>query len=108
MPMPGIESLFLNVASQPFIKSTGGCDLCGSTAARELYTARDRLGNSNQPFYIVQCEGCGVLRTLPEMSDAQLASFYPDDYWGGAAEPTQRWIESSQSEKVNFLSRCGL
>lgn len=103
----GIESV-PNVVSQSPIKTGRECDLCGSTSARELYIARDRLGNSDEPFSIVQCEGCGVFRTLPEMSDSELASFYPDDYWGDRAEPTQEWIESSQSEKTRFLSRCGL
>jgi 2-polyprenyl-3-methyl-5-hydroxy-6-metoxy-1,4-benzoquinol methylase len=47
------------------------------------------------------------LRTLPDMSGAELARYYPDDYWGGAG-PSQKWIESSQSEKTRFLSRCDL
>jgi 2-polyprenyl-3-methyl-5-hydroxy-6-metoxy-1,4-benzoquinol methylase len=96
------------VVSQSQVKSNRECDLCGSTSARELYTARDRLGNSDEAFYVVQCEGCGVLRTLPEMSDLELARFYGKDYWGGTAEPTQEWIKSSQSEKTRFLARCGL
>lgn len=86
---------------------TTGCGLCGSTAGRELYTTKDRLGNSEEPFSIVRCEGCGVLRTLPEMSESNLGRFYPDDYWG-MPEPTQEWIFSSQSEKTQFVTRCGL
>jgi len=87
---------------------TGGCALCGSTRARELYTAKDHLGNSDEEFSISACLGCGVLRTLPAMSDAELSRYYPDDYWGEANVPSQKWIESSQSEKTRFLSRCGL
>jgi 2-polyprenyl-3-methyl-5-hydroxy-6-metoxy-1,4-benzoquinol methylase len=83
------------------------CDLCGSVTVRELYTAKDRLRNTDLLFSIVECAGCGVLRTLPDMSDAELARYYPDDYWGGAG-PSQKWIESSQSEKTRFLSRCDL
>jgi 2-polyprenyl-3-methyl-5-hydroxy-6-metoxy-1,4-benzoquinol methylase len=83
------------------------CDLCGSVAVRELYTAKDRLCNTDLPFRIAECCGCGLWRTLPEMSEAELAPYYPDDYWGGA-EPSQNWIESSQSDKTRFLSRCGL
>ena len=86
---------------------TTGCGLCGSTAGRELYTTKDRLGNSDEPFSIVRCEGCGVLRTLPEMSESNLGRFYPDDYWG-MPHPTQEWIFSSQSEKTKFVTRCGL
>jgi 2-polyprenyl-3-methyl-5-hydroxy-6-metoxy-1,4-benzoquinol methylase len=87
---------------------TSVCNICGSTSARELYTARDRLSNTDELFTIAQCEGCGVFRTLPEMSDAELAESYPDDYWGQASEPAQKWIESSQSEKTRFLEGCGL
>jgi len=41
------------------------------------------------------------------LHEAALARFYPDDYWGGP-EPSQEWISSSQVEKTQFLSRCGL
>lgn len=84
------------------------CDLCGSTTVRELYTARDRLRNADTLFRVTECGGCGVWRTLPEMSEAELANYYPRDYWGDEAEPSQRWIESSQFEKTQFLKRCGL
>lgn len=82
--------------------------MCGATGARELYTARDRLRNSDEAFSIAVCEGCGVLRTLPEMSVRELAPFYPDGYWGENQEPSQDWIRSSQSEKTRFLLRCNL
>ncbi|MEW6209075.1 MAG: class I SAM-dependent methyltransferase [Acidobacteriota bacterium] len=80
------------------------CDLCGSRSARELYTARDRLGNST--FFIAQCQ-CGVLRTLPQMTEQELAAFYPADYWG-EEEPSMDWIKSSQKEKTRFFDRCRL
>ncbi|MEK6302536.1 MAG: class I SAM-dependent methyltransferase [Acidobacteriota bacterium] len=91
---------------KPLDKKTG-CGVCGATTARELYTTIDRLGNSGAVFTIAECGGCGVLRTLPEMTETELAAFYPDDYWGAsAAEPTESWIKSSQSEKTRFLSKC--
>ncbi|HSB12218.1 MAG TPA: class I SAM-dependent methyltransferase [Blastocatellia bacterium] len=86
----------------------GACDVCGAISARELYTAKDRLSNSGETFSIGQCPGCGVLRTLPALSETQLARFYPADYWGAGEEPSQAWIRSSQAEKTRFLSRCGL
>jgi 2-polyprenyl-3-methyl-5-hydroxy-6-metoxy-1,4-benzoquinol methylase len=85
----------------------GACDVCGSYTARELYTASDRLRNDGELWTIAECSGCGVLRTLPELSDAELAGYYPEEYWG-APEPSQGWIRSSQSEKTTFLTRCGL
>lgn len=83
------------------------CDVCGSLNVRELYTAKDRLRNTDELFSISECRGCRVLRTLPDMSVAELARYYPGDYWGGP-EPSQKWIESSQSEKTGFLRGCGL
>ena len=81
--------------------------MCGATHVRELYTAKDRLRNSEQVFSIAQCLECGVLRTLPEMTERELAEFYPRDYWGGE-EPRLQWIKASQKEKIEFLSACGL
>jgi 2-polyprenyl-3-methyl-5-hydroxy-6-metoxy-1,4-benzoquinol methylase len=95
------------VVSEHEIAHTG-CELCGAKSVRELYTARDRLGNSDRLFSIVACQGCGVWRTLPEMSERELAQFYPDQYWGEAGEPSEDWIRASQSEKLMFLRKCGL
>jgi len=67
----------------------------------DLYLAQDRLGSDLRKFTISQCIGCGVLRTFPEMSDIELAEFYPDEYWG--EEPSKEWIVKSQSEKTSFL-----
>ena len=84
--------------------SPRGCGICGAASARELYTARDRLRNSERPFIVARCEGCGVLRTLPEMGEGELSFFYPNDYWGG--EPSLDWIRNSQAEKTSFLAAC--
>src|SRR5262249_21979002 len=84
------------------------CGICDSTTARVLYTASDRLRNSGEQFAIARCEGCGVLRTAPDLSDDELSSFYPEDYWGESAAPSDSWIRHSQKEKVQFLERCGL
>ncbi len=83
------------------------CDLCGSRSARELYTARDRLGNSTADFHISQCLKCGILRTLPPMTERELARFYPADYWGDE-QPSLDWIRSSQKEKTRFFDGCHL
>ena len=93
---------------KPAEGSSEACDLCGISAVRRLYTAADRLKNSDIEFWIGECSGCGVLRTLPAMAEGELAAFYPDDYWGVENEPTQQWINSSQADKLQFLSDCKL
>lgn len=97
----------MNLNSDSSQRDSHGCDLCGSTTVRELYTAKDRLRNTGEQFQIVECCGCGVLRTLPDMSEVELAEYYPDDYWGGP-EPSDKWIADSQSDKTSFLSASGL
>ncbi len=92
--------------AEPQTLAVSACDVCGAATARELYTAKDHLRNSTESFPIVACDGCGTLRTLPEMTDRELASFYPRDYWG--AEPTDKWIRKSQAEKTSFLQAYGL
>ena len=82
------------------------CELCGSTACQFLFNTVDRLGIATEPFRIVQCLTCGVWRTLPEMTAAELAAFYPNDYWGG--EPTAAWLRASQADKTGFINQCGL
>src|SRR5215470_5788564 len=86
----------------------GGCELCHASAAQEVCLATDRLNRSHPPFSIAICQGSGVLRTLPEMSDAELSRFYPEDYWCEDSFPPDEWIRSSQSEKTAFLAKCRL
>ncbi len=97
----------MNVNPLPKINRRG-CELCGASSVRELYTARDRLSNSQQHFIIAACDGCGVLRTLPEMSDGELSWYYSGDYWAQENEPDPGWIKLNQAEKTRFLSKCGL
>jgi SAM-dependent methyltransferase len=57
---------------------------------------------------VARCGSCGVLRTLPEMSQIELGSYYPGQYWSESDEPTDEWIHKSQSEKTRFLAKCQL
>ncbi|MBI3649984.1 MAG: methyltransferase domain-containing protein [Acidobacteria bacterium] len=82
------------------------CELCGSTDYKFLFNTEDRLGLAREVFRIVQCRNCGVWRTLPDMTEAELAAFYPKDYWGG--EPAEKWIRASQADKTDFIKKCQL
>lgn len=83
--------------------SPRGCGICGATAARELYTARGGPRNSARRFTIARCDGCGVLRTLPEMSDEEIAHLYTAEEAGGGSAAAAR---QSQAEKMSVLSAC--
>jgi SAM-dependent methyltransferase len=82
------------------------CDICGSIDYRLCFTTKDRLQLTREIFQIVECAGCGVLRTLPEIDEVELSRFYPNDYWG--AEPSLDWIRKSQADKTDFLKECQL
>lgn len=93
--------------NDPPIANAGNCPVCGSTSWREIFSARDRLHPSTKTFPIAQCAGCGLLRTLPEMTEQELFAFYPNDYWG-ESEETPEEVRASQAEKTNFLRACRL
>jgi 2-polyprenyl-3-methyl-5-hydroxy-6-metoxy-1,4-benzoquinol methylase len=82
------------------------CEACGSLGWRLLFATADRLQLSTAQFHIIECTACGLWQTLPEMREAELARFYPHDYWGG--EPSEKWIQSSQSDKTEFVKQCRL
>lgn len=95
-------------ASADLNGNIGPCGLCGEPSTRQLYRAIDRLGKSRESFSIAACTGCGVLRTLPEMTEDELSVFYPSEYWGGTSTPDPRWIKSSQAGKIDFIRACSL
>lgn len=43
--------------------------------------------------------------TWPPAAEADLASFYPNEYWGESSEPDQARIERSQREKTSLVER---
>jgi len=82
------------------------CDLCGSMAVRELYTAKDRLRNTDSLIRIAKCTGCGVLRTLPDMSDAIFP--FLSTWLLGWTEPSQKMDRVVAIREDRFHSRCRL
>jgi len=81
------------------------CHLCGGAALDTLFVANDRLGLTDEDFELRRCRTCGLTCTWPLASESQLAAFYPTDYWGERAEPSQTWIERTQREKTEFVTR---
>jgi 2-polyprenyl-3-methyl-5-hydroxy-6-metoxy-1,4-benzoquinol methylase len=90
----------------PFTLANHRCEVCGAKNWRQLFSTADRLHLSAERFSIIECAQCKVWRTLPEMSEEELGQFYPNDYWGG--EPTEEWIQASQSDKTDFIRQCQL
>ena len=81
------------------------CPVCGGVEFEPLFSAPDRLGLVPDRFQVRRCRGCGLGMTWPPAGEADLARFYPDEYWGESAEPEQAWIERSQREKTSLVER---
>lgn len=59
--------------------------ICGSTAARPLFTGTDRLyRTTTKPFQVAACRKCGMLRLSP--APVELGPYYPETYWFSPGE----------------------
>src|ERR1700678_224806 len=59
-----------------------GCLICGSPRFAPLFTASDRLYHTtSQPFAVVRCGECGLIRLNPPPVADELPRYYPDNYW---------------------------
>jgi len=79
-----------------------GCVLCGSTHVKELFKTRDRLVRDSELFSVVKCVGCGLVYTLPEMTDEALRKYYPEEYYAGVAGRRQ----PPPDKLVSFITEC--
>jgi SAM-dependent methyltransferase len=81
------------------------CPVCAGTEFEPLFSAPDRLRIAADLFEVRACRGCGLGLTWPPAAEADLARFYPDEYWGESAEPDHAWIVRSQREKTSLVER---
>ena len=58
------------------------CPACSHPGSRSLFHATDRLyATTEKSFVVVECEGCGLIRLYPFPDPADLATYYPENYW---------------------------
>jgi SAM-dependent methyltransferase len=58
------------------------CVACGSTESRVRFSTTDRLyRTTDQPFHIVACGQCGLLRLAPQPGPSDFDRYYPANYW---------------------------
>jgi SAM-dependent methyltransferase len=58
------------------------CPACGNKGAKPLARGTDRLyGTTAKEFQVVECRTCKLIRLFPWPEPAELARYYPDDYW---------------------------
>jgi SAM-dependent methyltransferase len=77
-----------------------------------LFTSTDRLyATTAEPFQVVECRGCRLIRLNPQPKPAELQTYYPESYWftadsGKTARLEQiyrRWV---LLDHVHFVERA--
>ncbi len=65
------------------------CNICGSNRSRFLFFGLDTMfGSVNYgKWRVVECQDCGLMYMNPQVSDADLAEYYSDDYYAFDFEP---------------------
>jgi 2-polyprenyl-3-methyl-5-hydroxy-6-metoxy-1,4-benzoquinol methylase len=56
------------------------CPLCGSVPAARVLSGRDLLHDLPGEYTVVECSGCGLLRTNPRPTPETIGYYYPLDY----------------------------
>jgi SAM-dependent methyltransferase len=90
---------------QYHLEDVGACP-CGSTEAMQL-ASHDRFG---LPVGAVLCRSCGLMRSTPRLSTADLPDFYQHDYHGlhmglPAPEPSAALVRRGQGAAIFALLR---
>jgi SAM-dependent methyltransferase len=72
-------------APEPVAKSNAAtdvssCPICDTTGAMRLFLTRDRIHKLPGVFSVYRCANCYALFIHPRLSDAELSSYYPEEY----------------------------
>ena len=88
------------------------CPACRHAGSRSLFHATDRLyGTTDNSFLVVECEGCGLIRLYPWPDPADLATYYPENYWFEPEPSTAARLEETYRrfvlrDHVSFVRRA--
>lgn len=64
------------------METVQACELCGGRAFTPVLSQRDLLFDRPAPvFQVVRCDRCTLLFTNPRPVGAELAAYYPEDYY---------------------------
>jgi 2-polyprenyl-3-methyl-5-hydroxy-6-metoxy-1,4-benzoquinol methylase len=77
------------------------CDLCGRRSGRVLFRATDHRQGLGGRFCLVECDGCGLIRTEPRPGD--LSRWYTADY--GPHAPSDPISVRAASAALGYTSR---
>jgi len=88
------------------------CPACGESATRPILQGADRLyGTTSRQFQVAKCVSCGLLRLDPPPEPAELARYYPDEYWyaprkDAASEFEEAYRRLVLRDHINFVVRA--
>jgi SAM-dependent methyltransferase len=71
-------------------KTPTHCPICGQALFATGLRGRDRLITGDGPFEIMECTSCQFGLTDPQLSEEELARYYPPayyDFWGYSGQP---------------------
>lgn len=74
------------------------CNYCGQDNTQVVNHGADLLLNLPGDFYLVRCLGCGLIYQNPQLSAAELAVHYPDNYLP---------YQLNNQNKTSWLRRLG-
>ncbi len=80
------------------------CNLCGSEKYTAVYSMPDRLYFREEFFTVVQCDACGLGFVNPRPTVAEMAKYYPAQYFRHA--PTRsnaRYMRRRFAREAHFL-----
>jgi SAM-dependent methyltransferase len=72
------------------------CPICGRALFATRLRGRDRLITGDGPFEVMECTSCQFGLTDPQLSDEELARYYPPEYydfWGYSDRPPENPLQ---------------
>lgn len=91
------------IAAGPTVELDPGCQVCGSRRASPTFSVSD------WSLQVVTCCECGTGFSCPMPNPAQVAAFYPTNYYGESGRKFSTWVETLVhfvgSRHARFLAR---
>ncbi len=81
------------------------CNLCGSDQYAPVYSMPDRLFFRGEFFTVVECRRCGLGFLNPRPTPAEMANYYPAEYFRSPAGASNaRYMERRFRKEASYLA----
>src|SRR5262249_32601110 len=77
---PKIHGQDLSIPLAESLPLSADCPLCESEGAPRLFFSKDRIHEIPGIFGVYRCGNCAAVFIQPWLSEAELSSYYPEDY----------------------------